>query len=146
MAIAFSVRRFVRLGWRNQRLLVEAGTALIAASAMVRLLPFRRAIRSGSIQLGRRGRDPTELRALCWSVERVAGTLPWRPLCFEQGLAAQAMLRRRGLDALLHYGMGKPGSGELAAHVWVSVDGKVVMGGESAEEFAEVASFPAWSG
>ena len=52
-------------------------------------------------------------------------------MCFQQGLAAQLMLRRRGIPSVLYYGAAQDGSG-LHAHVWVR-DGDIdVIGGEIA--------------
>jgi hypothetical protein len=33
---------------------------------------------------------------------------PWTPVCIQRGLAAQWMLRRRGIDARLHLRTGRP--------------------------------------
>jgi len=63
-------------------------------------------------------------------------------MCFEQGLAAQLMLRRRGIASVLYFGVAPNDQNGLAAHVWVR-DGDVdVVGGESASEFAVLATFP----
>jgi hypothetical protein len=50
------------------------------------------------------------------------------------------MLRRRGFDARLHYGIANAGG--LKAHVWVSVDGKIVIGGGPAPDYKCVAVYP----
>jgi len=64
-------------------------------------------------------------------------------MCIEKGLALQRLLRTSGTDARLHYGARHdPVSGRLEAHVWVTVDGRAVIGGEEAVGFAEVASYP----
>jgi hypothetical protein len=64
-------------------------------------------------------------------------------MCSEKGLAAQRRLRRGGIDARLHYGARHdPASGKLEAHVWVTVDGLSVVGGEEAKDFAELESYP----
>jgi hypothetical protein len=53
------------------------------------------------------------------------------------------MLRKRGIDARLHYGARTvPHSGELEAHVWVTVGREAVIGGAEAANFAEVAGYP----
>lgn len=52
------------------------------------------------------------------------------------------MARRRGIATVLHYGVVQE-SGGLAAHVWVSVDDAVVIGGEEAPRFTCLARFPA---
>lgn len=69
--------------------------------------------------------------------------MPWRTMCIEKGIAAQRLLRRAGLDARLHYGARHAtDSGALEAHVWVSVADMIVIGGEEAPNFAEIAIFP----
>jgi hypothetical protein len=64
-------------------------------------------------------------------------------MCIEKGLAVQRLLRQSGVDALLHYGAQQiPSSGKLQAHVWVTVGGDAVIGGEEAAGFAELARYP----
>lgn len=142
MARAPTFHRLARLGWRNQLLLVEAGLVVTIAALLVAAAPFRAAIRTGSRGLGRAHGNVADLSRVAWSVSRVAGAMPWRALCLEQGLAAQWLLRRRGFDAVLHYGIGRATGRELAAHVWVSVDGETVIGGDPDGHFAEVVSYP----
>lgn len=78
-----------------------------------------------------------------WAVEAIARRLPWRTVCIQKGLAVQRLLRSSGVDAILHYGARRaPDSGELEAHVWVTVAGEAVIGGEEAVGFAEIAAFP----
>jgi len=71
--------------------------------------------------------------------------VPWRAKCIEQGFAAQWMLRRRAVPAVLHYGVAKR-DGALAAHVWVRSGANDVIGCENSNEFSEVAQFPPRSG
>jgi hypothetical protein len=52
------------------------------------------------------------------------------------------MLRRRGLPSILHYGVGRGPESRLRAHVWVSLEGETLLGGEVAEQFACLATFP----
>jgi hypothetical protein len=64
-------------------------------------------------------------------------------MCIEKGLATQRMLREAGIDAVLHYGARHADdSGKLQAHVWVSVAGETIIGGEEAPDFAEIATYP----
>jgi hypothetical protein len=63
-------------------------------------------------------------------------------MCFEQGLAAQFMLRRRGIPSVIYYGVAPDDQRGLSAHVWVS-DGDIdVVGGEVASRYAVLATFP----
>ena len=74
-------------------------------------------------------------------VEIARDKVPWRAECFESALCLRKMLRRRGIASTLHYGIGAGESGALNAHVWLSVGGEVLIGGENAAEFACVATF-----
>ena len=68
--------------------------------------------------------------------------VPWRALCFEQGLAAQIMLRRRGIASTLYYGAAPDKAEGLSAHVWVR-DGAIdVVGCELAPHYGVLAVFP----
>jgi hypothetical protein len=143
MAPSPPFRRLRRLGAGNVRLLAEALPALLLASAAIRLVPFRRLAARAS-RSGKLGGEAEEalLRKLRWSVEAWAARVPWRALCFERGLAVHRMLRRRGVPSVLHYGVAREAGGGLAAHVWVTVGGRPVIGGDEAPRFACVARFP----
>jgi len=133
--------RWYQLPRQRRRALLRALFALSGASAAVAFLPFRTAIEFGSVALKRRI-DVTPEDCV-WAVDFAAQRVPWRAMCIQKGLAVQRLLRRAGVDALLHYGARRAtDSGELQAHVWVSVADQVVIGGEEAPEFAEIAAFP----
>jgi hypothetical protein len=137
------LERFRRLGRERQSLLLEAICELALASASVAFLPFRRAIVRGSIPLSTARRRPATSETVVWAVEAAARRMPWRTVCIEQGLTAQRMLRRRGIDARLHYGARNDHSaGKLEAHVWVTVDHVAVIGESEARRFAEIAAYP----
>jgi len=52
------------------------------------------------------------------------------------------MLRRRGIDARLHYGLANDEGQALKAHVWVEAVGLILVGGEGADQYVRVATFP----
>jgi hypothetical protein len=138
------LRRAWRLGGSNWRLLGEALVLLAAASAAIRLFPFRRtaALMSRSRLAIRESAGDRLINQCRWAVNAWADRVPWRAVCFQRGLALQLMLRRRGIPALLHYGVMQDGERGLQAHVWVSVNGRAVQGGEEAAGFACLATFP----
>ena len=133
--------RWSRLTRPKKLLLVEALLALGASSAAIRLLPFRRAVKLGSRPLA-----PVKPAVLIeqarWAVDTAARHIPWRTVCFHKGIALQWMLRRRGVNAMLHYGVARDQAGDLEAHVWVATEGQVIIGGEEAPRFRRVATFP----
>ena len=121
----------------------EAAAFLAMASLAIRLLPFRTVVRlmgrtdplaGGSVS------DPTRVRQ---AVKRASRRLPLRTLCFQEGLAAHWMLRRRGQPSRLHYGI-RHQAGILTAHVWIDVNGVTVIGQEeSGSAHSAVAVYPA---
>lgn len=142
MASASRARR--PLGRENRRLLAEALPALVLASLAVKLAPFRRVAAAAS-RWGGDGtgaEDAAFIRKARWAVEAWAERVPWRAVCFQRGLALHFMLRRRGIASVLHYGVAQDREKGLRAHVWVSVEGSNVIGGEEASDFACLATFP----
>lgn len=141
-----SLTRPLPLGWRDAPLLVEALATLALASVAIRLLPFRRVAGLAGSKQGQTADDVAKVRQ---AIDAWARRVPWKTVCFQRGLALHMMARRRGIASVLHYGVAQlPAKGPLpdkalAAHVWVEVDGRTVIGGEEAPRFARLASFPA---
>jgi hypothetical protein len=123
-------------------LLAQAGVAILTASLAVRLVPFRAL--AERLSRGVAKTQTADAETVYWLRRAVlawARRLPWRTLCFEQGLAAFALLRRRGLAATLHYGAATI-DGELKAHVWVMSGQTEVVGCENKEDYGLLARFP----
>ena len=119
----------------------EAMSGILVASAVVRAVPFRRVMRWTRLPHRRRAADEQAVAEIRRAVQAAARRVPWRALCFEQGLAAAWMLRRRGFAADVHYGAATI-EGELKAHVWVRSGDKDVVGCENSDEYALLARFP----
>jgi len=120
-------------------MLLTAAALLSRASLVVAVLPFRSAIRFGSVPVGRT--KLSEVEDVIWAVEAARRRLPWRIVCIQKGLVAQRMLRAAGMNAILHYGM-KTEDGSLEAHVWVTIGKEAVIGGDEAHAFVPVATYP----
>jgi hypothetical protein len=143
MQVIGALRKFSRLSLQQQMLLVEAWATLAMVSAARAVLPFKRAIRLGSISVRRDRRRPCSPEEIAWAVGAAARRLPWRIVCIQKGIAAQRMFRRHGFDATLHYGIAPTGDRpKLHAHVWVTVAGAALVGGREAREFAPIAAYP----
>jgi hypothetical protein len=136
--------RIYATSWRQRYLLVEAASFLVLAAAAIALLPFSRLARLAgkAPKVPCRTPDAGEIQELRWAIEVMARRVPFRSKCFERGLTALWMLRRRGYDATLFYGAARGGNGSLSAHVWVRAGGLDVIGCENAAEFATIACFP----
>lgn len=121
----------------------EAVAALLMASLAIEVLPFRWLTRT--IASPRRAGPALEsgrtVAGVTKAVERAARRLPLRIVCLHKGLATHWMLRRRGIASRIHYGIS-PANALLKAHVWVDVDGAIIMGEEASLGFTRVATFP----
>lgn len=118
----------------------EAWLTLGAASLQLKSLPFERVMRckapttAGTL-------TQTEIDRLVWAVTAARRRSWLRAVCIESALALRSMLRRRGVGSTLHYGIRNDEAEGLKAHVWLSLGGKIVIGGETSEQFTEVVTF-----
>lgn len=122
-------------------LLAEAGMAILAASLAIRIRPFR-TIAEG-LERPSEDRPAADRETAYWIRRAVLAwgrRLPWRAKCFEQGLAAAWMLRRRGLAYAVHYGAARRDE-RLDAHVWVTSGSTPVVGCENHQVFSLLATF-----
>ena len=122
-------------------LLAEAGAAIVAASLAIRVQPFRTL--AARLENPGAERPPADKETAYWIRRAVLAwgrRLPWRAKCFEQGLAAAWMLRRRDKAYAVHYGAAK-NDGDLTAHVWVTSGPNPVVGCENREDFSLLATF-----
>lgn len=136
--------RIRRLSRAERRLIAEAVAMLAVAALMIALFPFRRVAAFARRPEGAAPGQAEQQRLIGevrWAVAAVARRVPWRAKCLEQGFAAQWMLRRRSVPAILHYGVARK-DGALVAHAWVRAGSIDVVGCENSADFAELARFP----
>jgi hypothetical protein len=135
-------RRWQARSPAERRAVAEAFATLLAASLIVRFLPFRRiaAIARRPVTAPAPGDPAATVAIVAWAVDAAARRARFRAVCIERGLTAQAMLRRRGIVATLHYGVARR-AGDLTAHVWVRWRGRDVVGGAESADFREMAVF-----
>lgn len=124
---------------------VEAAAYLTAASLAIRFLPFRRLIPILTRALPRPGLTGPARGAAIADIRRAvraaAARLPNRPLCFPQAVAAQAMLRRRGVPSTVCYGVNTGAGQGLSAHVWLVAGADGVVGQGLAAQFPLLATY-----
>jgi hypothetical protein len=140
------IHKLWRLPRHDALLLIEVTFWLAVAAVAIAVFPFRhvgrlatRAVRQPELcQAIRR----EEVRRIRWAIDICGRRVPWPAVCFQKGLAAQVILRRRGVPSILYYGAAIGSASHLRAHVWVR-DGDVdVIGGEMAHRFAILTTFP----
>jgi hypothetical protein len=141
---------FFGLSGLNQLALAESLVTLAFVSMAIKLAPFRSVVKllskAGEARPATTPEERTEVIRCRWAVERLAALVPWRTVCFQKGLALHMMLRRRHIASILHYGVMQNEARGLAAHVWISERDRIIMGGEIAADYSELARFPAASG
>ncbi len=139
-----SVRRFLRLPREERRLLMQALLVVLCVRVGLRLLPFPR-LRRALYRLtprprARREPDPAVVQEVVSAVRRVSRHVPGAA-CLTQALAAQALLARRGVPALLGIGAALGELDQARAHAWVECGGRIALGGtpESVGAYATLA-------
>lgn len=95
--------------------------------------PAPDSIRSGA-------RNPSVPRKVGRVVGKVVRHLPFRARCLPQAMAAQWMLRRRGVNSVLVFGARRSGGdGPLEFHAWLMAGGECVVGGN---DIGSYSAFP----
>lgn len=118
-------------------LYVEAALSLVVARADVLLRPARRHFSSRGRGLA--DASPELIADVRRALLSASSRLPIRAQCYEQALAARAMLARRGMASTLHFGGGKQ-DGELTAHVWLTSGPHFVVGQDAASSHSPLIS------
>ena len=77
-------------------------------------------------------------RRVQWAVSAVVRHSPVEFVCFPQTLAGYTMLRWRGVQSTMVYGVARSPAGELKAHTWLDVGDRNVLGGEGSGGFTPV--------
>jgi hypothetical protein len=138
-------RKFLQLATNEKLLLLKATFWLAIAAFVIAFLSFSHirwlASRPLDARLSSRQRRLMEISRVRWAVVTCARWIPWRAQCFQQGLAAQLMLRGCRIATVLYYGAAMSETQGLSAHVWLC-DGDVdVLGGENASGYGVLAMF-----
>lgn len=141
------LRKFWHLSADRRWLVLEATFQLLLARLALRLLPFRKL--TWLLNLVPKPANLTEAQRrqlrndVSWAIAATAAHLPGNTVCFPRGIAAQAMLRRRGVAATLYYGAATVPDEGLSAHVWVQDGNKGIIGHQEASKFHVLAMYPA---
>jgi len=131
---------------RKVMLCSEAFLFLIAFRISLAVIPVKWIVR-----LITRGRDdailccastafPTNLEAILGAIRTVVHYSKINFVCFPQSLAGYVMLRRRRIHSTIVYGISRH-QGMLISHTWLKRGDEILIGGEGAENFAEIAEW-----
>ena len=133
------VRKFLHLSSRDQLFLVKTAGLVGLIRLGLWVLPFQtlgRLLTKLSPATPAPPSNPVAANRIGWAVDITSRYIP-DATCLTQALAAQFLLKRRGVAAELRIGVAKSATGQFEAHAWVESDGQVVIGGvESPHRFA----------
>ncbi len=147
------LRTLSRVGLRRQALVVEAVAAMLRARVVVLLRPFPVVSRrfgdfvppsDPRVAAHGVGATPEQARIardIGWAVAAAAPFMPFRSVCLQQAMAAHAMLSRRGISSVMHFGAGKGDQKPIDAHAWLDAAGVKVTGYPVSPEMAELGCF-----
>ncbi|HEX4303141.1 MAG TPA: lasso peptide biosynthesis B2 protein [Rhizomicrobium sp.] len=80
-------------------------------------------------------------RDVSWAVTRAARYVPFRAVCLPQAIAAKAMLSRRHIASVMHFGVARKPGEAMAAHAWLNAAEVEVTGYPVEAGFVEMARF-----
>ncbi len=140
------LKRYWSVSPDRRRLLWEALASLAMARVAMTCVPFRRIAR----WLGTPGAKSPEsaapeathtAEAVGWAVRVLGARVPWDGRCLAQALAATSMLRRRGLEGTVSFGVSQGESADFDAHAWLRLGSLIVTGGPGHERFKTFTTF-----
>lgn len=136
-----------RLPVDEKTLFFEAAYFLGIARLMVLLVPFKRIAPSLGTLIQENDvseETMTDAKALKigQAIARAVRYMPWESVCLPQAIAAQRMLRRRGLVWNLYLGVAREDVGPgLKAHAWLYSGSSILCGAQGHRQFSVVSVF-----
>ncbi len=133
------IKAFLLLCHSDRVLLVWAWFVLLAIRLGFRRNSFQ-SVERRCLQLGNRRfcfyrcfrQEPERI---AWAVRTASRYIPGSRNCLIQALAAQVLLRQKGLPSQLRFGVAREQRSRLQAHAWLESQGKIVIGGSDRERF-----------
>lgn len=138
--------RYWKISPAERRLLWEALFSLGIARIIMACVPFRRIARWLGVQGAESPATVTPGNArtaelVGWAVSVLGPRVPWDGRCLAQALAAATMLRRRGVEGTVTFGVRERESAGFTAHAWFRVGSRVITGGAGHEDYKAFTTF-----
>ncbi len=143
MRLISNFKKFVSLPFKEKKLFIEAFFMLGLMRLAILGVSFKRLTRSliPVEDWGEPVKLPTEQRRIALTIGkaivRAARYTPWESACLVQSLAAQRMLKRRGIPGVFYLGVMKDEaeSEKLNAHAWTQCGEEIITGKGGHENF-----------
>lgn len=138
--------KFARLTFVEKLLLLEAVLLMALARPAILLLPFRRIVPLLGCE---RLESPLEITPMqdfkAKQIGRAVVTMSyhtfWQSTCLVQAIAAQLMLKRRGISGTVYLGAIKDKENKLLAHAWIRCGSEILTGASGSKQFTVIATF-----
>jgi len=144
------LRTILKLSPVEISMIFYAWLLVMAAAITIRFCHFSTLKKLASRPLGKYDLSPQDqlrvAKMVRDSIAVAARRSPLRSLCFEQGLAAQFLLRQMGVPSTLYYGLNKRREKRIEAHVWVMAGEYSVCGERGADQFSTLTVIPGKDG
>ena len=140
-------KKFRHLDSAEKGLFFRALATVLIVRIGLRVFPYRLMLRWVEYFRDSTGRrcdlERRQIRQVAWAVEAASRRVPGT-MCLPQGMATHLLLGRLGQPSQLRLGVALKAGGELEAHAWVEVNGRVVSGGAIAgfERFVALQQHP----
>ena len=125
------VFKFLFLPYQKKKLLCQSLFLVSIIRTCLWIFPYRRL--NGwlsyfdSIGFDNKADDWLVIKDVARSVRACSRYVPYAS-CLTQALAARSLLRLRGQNPQLKIGVEKDEEDKLAAHAWIEIDGRIVIG------------------
>lgn len=140
------LRKALALSWSDRFLVLEAMLLLGLARLALRIIPEPRLFpwfcRSPRVPQPGGAARIRQIRHIRRAILVGARHAPWRTVCFPQAIAAQTMLRRRGIGTILVYGARRSRDDGLSGHVWLQDGDTIIIGEQAAADYHALIRFP----
>ena len=121
-----------RLTRDDRWLLLRAFAAVSSASITLRFSPAHSVLKTISAEIPFASRrTPQTTGRIAWAVAVAARYIPGSK-CLVQAIAGRNLLASYGFPSEIRIGVAKDSKNWLSAHAWVEVDGKTIIGGDTA--------------
>jgi len=139
------VRVFLQKPAEDKWRLLRIVTLSFGIRMMVLVLPFRRlaALLGEQNSEGNKkhpGFDWLYVNTVSRQIKNVSHYVPWTSNCLVQAAVGKILLRKKSIESTVSFGVKKKGR-KMEAHAWLTVGLRIVLGGETADQFVEVSSF-----
>lgn len=129
------LKKFLNLPISDKCILLESYIMLGYGRFMVLMFPFNRIKLLLEKDLDKMvdgngiNDNINKVKQVKWCVEIMSEHTPWKSNCFAQAIAAQNMLKRRGIPGTVFFGVAKEVDQTLSAHAWLKC-GEIYVTGD----------------